>query len=42
MIDANEILAVAARVMDRGEEFFVEQAGSMDFFRDPLHTELID
>lgn len=42
IIDANDVLAVAARVVDRGEEFFVEQAGSVDFFKNPQHAELLD
>lgn len=34
VVDAKDIVAVAARVLDRGEAFFVEQPGTMDFFTD--------
>jgi hypothetical protein len=34
VIAVEQILGVAARVLDRGTEVFLEQPGSMDFFHD--------
>lgn len=39
IINVSDILNVAARVLDRGEGYFVEPAGSMDFFKNTLHIE---
>jgi hypothetical protein len=42
VVDANEILGVAARVVDRGRSFFVERPGSLDFFKNTLTIEELD
>lgn len=34
VIDVKDIVGVAARILDRGEAFFVEQPGTMEFFTD--------
>lgn len=39
VVDVSDILGVAARVCDRGQYYFVEQPGSMDFFKNVLHIE---
>lgn len=39
VVDAGEIVTLSARVEDRGKQFFIEQPGSMDFFRYTQHME---
>jgi len=39
VIDATNILGVAARVRDRGVSYFVERPGSLDFFQNTMQLE---
>jgi len=41
-VDVNDIVGVAARVEDRGQWYFVERPGSLDFFKNALHIEDIE